>query len=125
MNNFVESPVLWIFPLLGFFCPLLTVMAIYRGRPGWGFLMASLMQFGVIFTAGITLFPFCHAVKRESNLQPDVVGQHFQSADAEHYVGNRADIFCPLCCSTLSGATTKCGGRMTTETLRRNENELY
>ncbi len=57
MNNFVESPVLWIFPLLGFFCPLLTVMAIYRGRPGWGFLMASLMQFGVIFTAGITLFP--------------------------------------------------------------------
>lgn len=37
MNNFVESPVLWIFPLLGFFCPLLTVMAIYRGRPGWGF----------------------------------------------------------------------------------------
>ncbi len=58
MNNFVESPVLWIFPLLGFFCPLLTVMAIYRGRPGWGFLMASLMQFGVIFTAGITLFPF-------------------------------------------------------------------
>ncbi|WP_250231359.1 hypothetical protein, partial [Escherichia coli] len=36
---------------LGFFCPLLTVMAIYRGRPGWGFLMASLMQFGVIFTA--------------------------------------------------------------------------
>ncbi|EPK7316982.1 cytochrome d ubiquinol oxidase subunit II, partial [Citrobacter freundii] len=52
MNNFVESPVLLIFPLLGFFCPLLTVMAIYRGRPGWGFLMASLMQFGVIFTAG-------------------------------------------------------------------------
>lgn len=37
MNNFVESPVLWIFPLLGFFCPLLTVMAIYRGRPGWDF----------------------------------------------------------------------------------------
>lgn len=37
--------------------------------------------------------PLCHAVKRESNLQPDVVGQHFQSADAEHYVGNRADIF--------------------------------
>ena len=36
---------------------------------------------------------FVHAVKRESNLQPDVVGQHFQSADAEHYVGNRADIF--------------------------------
>lgn len=54
--------------------------------------------------------PLCHAVKRESDLQPDVVGQYFQSADAEHYVGNRADIFCPLCCSTLSGATTKCGG---------------
>ncbi len=99
MNNFVESPVLWIFPLLGFFCPLLTVMAIYRGRPGWGFLMASLMQFGVIFTAGITLFPFVmpSSVSPISSLtlwvQPDVVGQHFQSADAEHYVGNRADIF--------------------------------
>lgn len=36
--------------------------------------------------------PLCHAVKRESDLQPDVVGQYFQSADAEHYVGNRADI---------------------------------
>ena len=123
MNNFVESPVLWIFPLLGFFCPLLTVMAIYRGRPGWGFLMASLMQFGVIFTAGITLFPFVMP-SSVSQSQPDVVGQHFQSADAEHYVSNRADIFAHCVCSTLSGAT-KMWGRMTTETLRRNENELY
>ena len=37
--------------------------------------------------------PLRHAVKRESDLQPDVVGQHFQPADAEYYVGNRADIF--------------------------------
>lgn len=86
--------------------------------------MASLMQFGVIFTAGITLFPLCHAVKRESDLQPDVVGQYFQSADAEHHVGNRADIFAH-CVALHSLELLQNVGRMTTETLRRNENELY
>ncbi len=123
MNNFVDSPVLWIFPLLGFFCPLLTVMAIYRGRPGWGFLMASLMQFGVIFTAGITLFPFVMP-SGVIHHQPDVVGQHFQSADAEHYVGNRADIFADCVALHSLASDHKMWGRMTTETLRRNATPL-
>lgn len=68
--------------------------------------------------------PLCHAVKRESDLQPDVVGQYFQSADAEHYVGNRADIFAH-CVALHSLELLQNVGRMTTETLRRNENELY
>ena len=84
MNNFVESPVLWIFPLLGFFCPLLTVMAIYDG------VIDAIWR---DFHGRHHAVPLRHAVKRESDLQPDVVGQHFQPADAEHYVGNRADIF--------------------------------
>lgn len=124
MNNFVESPVLWIFPLLGFFCPLLTVMAIYRGRPGWGFLMASLMQFGVIFTAGITLFPFV----MPSSVSPISSLTLWDSTSSQLTLSIMLVIvliFLPIVLLYTLWSYYKMWGRMTTETLRRNENELY
>ena len=124
MNNFVESPVLWIFPLLGFFCPLLTVMAIYRGRPGWGFLMASLMQFGVILTAGITLFPFV----MPSSVSPISSLTLWDSTSSQLTLSIMLVIvliFLPIVLLYTLWSYYKMWGRMTTETLRRNENELY
>ena len=124
MNNFVESPVLWIFPLLGFFCPLLTVMAIYRGRPGWGFLMASLMQCGVIFTAGITLFPFV----MPSSVSPISSLTLWDSTSSQLTLSIMLVIvliFLPIVLLYTLWSYYKMWGRMTTETLRRNENELY
>ena len=113
-----------IFPLLGFFCPLLTVMAIYRGRPGWGFLMASLMQFGVIFTAGITLFPFV----MPSSVSPISSLTLWDSTSSQLTLSIMLVIvliFLPIVLLYTLWSYYKMWGRMTTETLRRNENELY
>ncbi len=107
MNNFVESPVLWIFPLLGFFCPLLTVMAIYRGRPGWDF-------DGVIDAIWRDFHGRHHAVPfvMPSSVSPISSLTLWDSTSSQLTLSIMLVIvliFCPLCCSTLSGATTKCG----------------
>ncbi|EEQ5731052.1 cytochrome d ubiquinol oxidase subunit II [Escherichia coli] len=100
------------------------VMAIYRGRPGWGFLMASLMQFGVIFTAGITLFPFV----MPSSVSPISSLTLWDSTSSQLTLSIMLVIvliFLPIVLLYTLWSYYKMWGRMTTETLRRNENELY
>ncbi len=58
MNHFIRSPLLLIIPLLGMILPILAFYACLRGQTIRGSLFASLTQACVIFTAGITLFPF-------------------------------------------------------------------
>ncbi|HDT4730839.1 TPA: cytochrome d ubiquinol oxidase subunit II [Escherichia coli] len=99
-------------------------LAIYRGRPGWGFLMASLMQFGVIFTAGITLFPFV----MPSSVSPISSLTLWDSTSSQLTLSIMLVIvliFLPIVLLYTLWSYYKMWGRMTTETLRRNENELY
>ncbi|MFP1496188.1 cytochrome d ubiquinol oxidase subunit II [Escherichia coli] len=123
MNNLSSRPFCRS-PAAGCSCPLLTVMAIYRGRPGWGFLMASLMQFGVIFTAGITLFPFVVP----SSVSPISSLTLWDSTSSQLTLSIMLVIvliFLPIVLLYTLWSYRNIGGRMTTETLRRNENELY
>ncbi|MGC7560330.1 cytochrome d ubiquinol oxidase subunit II [Pasteurella sp. PK-2025] len=57
-NNYKETPVLWIFPLLVVGGTLLNILASKANRSGFAFLFSSLTMAGVILTAGVAMFPF-------------------------------------------------------------------
>lgn len=58
MSNFDKYPLLWIAPGLGVVLPILAVLSARFSKGGFAFLFASLANGGVIFTAGIAMFPF-------------------------------------------------------------------
>ncbi|MDU7306571.1 MAG: cytochrome d ubiquinol oxidase subunit II, partial [Escherichia coli] len=87
-------------------------------------MLASLMQFGVIFTAGITLFPFV----MPSSVSPISSLTLWDSTSSQLTLSIMLVIvliFLPIVLLYTLWSYYKMWGRMTTETLRRNENELY
>lgn len=58
LGNFLAHPSLWLFPALGFGGGLASLIAIRRGRALTAFVASALAEFGVIFTAGVAMFPF-------------------------------------------------------------------
>lgn len=56
--NYNTYPILWAVPALGVALPLLTIIASRINSGGLAFLFSSLTIACVIFTAGITMFPF-------------------------------------------------------------------
>ncbi|STE87113.1 cytochrome bd-II oxidase subunit 2 [Escherichia coli] len=81
MNNFVESPVFVDLPAAGVLLPIADGDGDLSWSPGLGIFNGVIDAIWRDFHGRHHAVPLCHAVKRESNLQPDVVGQHFQSAD--------------------------------------------
>lgn len=57
-NNFNASPILYIFPLLAIAAGILNVLVSKANRSGLAFLSSSLTIVGIIFTFGISMFPF-------------------------------------------------------------------
>ncbi|ROQ22654.1 cytochrome bd-I ubiquinol oxidase subunit 2 apoprotein [Gallaecimonas pentaromativorans] len=77
--NYEAVPALWLAPILGILCTLLSVLLGLKGRAGLAFVLSSLACAGVIFTAGGSMFPFV----MPSSLDPassltmwDVVSSH-------------------------------------------------
>lgn len=68
LRNFNNAPILWVVPLLGVLLPILTVIFSGLNKNGWVFLSSSLTVACVLFTFGITTFPFIMA----SSYAPDV-----------------------------------------------------
>lgn len=66
--NYNSYPILWAVPALGVFLPLLTIISSRFNKGGWSFLFSSLTIACVIFTAGITMFPFV----MPSSINPNV-----------------------------------------------------
>ncbi|WP_159566550.1 cytochrome d ubiquinol oxidase subunit II [Budvicia diplopodorum] len=66
--NYNSYPILWAVPALGVALPLLTIICSLCNKGGWSFLFSSLTIACVIFTAGITMFPFV----MPSSIMPDV-----------------------------------------------------
>ncbi|GAM70862.1 cytochrome d ubiquinol oxidase subunit II [Vibrio sp. JCM 19236] len=58
MNNFAEYPAMWLAPALGVLMPILAVLMSRAERCGFAFLFSSLGNAGIIFTAGLAMFPF-------------------------------------------------------------------
>ncbi|MDP8033253.1 cytochrome d ubiquinol oxidase subunit II [Pasteurella atlantica] len=57
-SNFFNLPVLFIIPALAVIGALGTILASKADRNGFAFLSSSIMQAGVILTAGVSMFPF-------------------------------------------------------------------
>lgn len=109
MNHFIRSPLLLIIPLLGMILPILAFYACLRGQTIRGFLFASLTQACVIFTAGITLFPFVMP-SSVSPLSSLTVWDSTSSQMTLEIMLVIVLIFCQSYCSIRYGAITKCWG---------------
>lgn len=58
LSNFAAEPLLWIFPALGFAGGLISLLSVMAWRGGLAFIATAVAELGVIFTAGVALFPF-------------------------------------------------------------------
>ena len=58
LNNFRSVPLLIVIPALGFLGGALSVVLTLAKRSGLAFIASSIAEFGIIFTAGVSLFPF-------------------------------------------------------------------
>ena len=58
LENYGNYPWLLAAPALAFGSTLLAMLFTVFRKGGWAFLMTSLTQTGVIFTAGVSMFPF-------------------------------------------------------------------
>lgn len=58
LANYSAMPITMLAPALGFGAAGLTMLFTKMGKAGWAFVMTSLTQAGVIFTAGVSMFPF-------------------------------------------------------------------
>lgn len=58
LANFAAQPALWAFPALGFGGGLASLLLVSMRRGGLAFIASAVAELGVIFTAGVALFPF-------------------------------------------------------------------
>ncbi|HCO7567016.1 TPA: cytochrome d ubiquinol oxidase subunit II [Escherichia fergusonii] len=124
MRNFFNTLSLLIFPLLGLIGPMLALFALSRKRPGWGFVMASLTQFGVIFTAGVALFPFV----MPSSVSPVSSLTLWDCTSSDKTLSIMLVIvliFLPIVLLYTLWSYYKLWGRINTDTVRRHDSELY
>ncbi|MBI0435032.1 cytochrome d ubiquinol oxidase subunit II [Roseomonas sp. KE0001] len=68
MNNYAAHPWMWTAPALGLAMPLLAAVALLGRARVAAILAAALGIFGIVSTAGLSLFPFL----MPSNIDPDV-----------------------------------------------------
>lgn len=57
-NNYTIYPWIWFAPILGYSGASLTAIFLLKRCPGKAFITSAFAQFGVIATAGLSLFPF-------------------------------------------------------------------
>ncbi len=57
-KNYAICPWMWLAPLLGYGGAFLTAIFLLKKCPGKAFITSAFAQFGVIATAGLSLFPF-------------------------------------------------------------------
>lgn len=124
MAHFENSPLLLVIPLLGMIFPMLAIYACGQRRAVWGFLFASLTQTCVIFTAGITLFPFVMP-SRAYPLSSLTVWDSTSSQMTLSIMLVIVLIFLPIVLLYTLWSYYKMLGRINVETIRRHNHELY
>ena len=58
LTNYTLMPWMMIAPALGFLGASTAALLLWRGRPGLAFIGSSFAVFGIIATAGVSMFPF-------------------------------------------------------------------
>ncbi|MBA5762500.1 cytochrome d ubiquinol oxidase subunit II [Vibrio sp. 404] len=124
MNNFEAYPVLWAAPLLGVAMPLLTVIASRFEKGGFAFLFSSLGNAGVIFTAGLSMFPFV----MPSSRVPSHSLTMWDATSSEltlNLMTGVAFVMVPIILGYTSWTYYKMFGRLDSKFIEENKNSLY
>lgn len=123
-KNYVEMPILWVIPALALGSALLTVVASKANNGGLAFLCSSLMQAGVILTAGVAMFPFV----MPSITHPEMSLTMWDST-ASHNTLNImfivACIFVPIVLAYTLWSYIKMYGRLDAKYIENNNASLY
>ena len=124
MANFNKYPLLWIAPALGVGMPLIAVLAARFSKGGIAFIAASLATAGVIFTAGIAMFPFV----MPSSLQPSHSLTMWDSTSSEltlQLMTGVAVVFVPIILGYTAFCYYKMFGRLNNKFIEDNNSSLY
>jgi cytochrome d ubiquinol oxidase subunit II len=124
MDNYHNYPLLWLAPLLGIAGALLAVVASGAKKPITAFIASSVMLAGVIFTAGIAMFPFVmpsSSDPRSSLTVWDAVSSH-KTLQIMFWV---VLVFLPIILFYTSWVYRVLRGKITVETIRANDHNVY
>lgn len=123
-NNFKQMPILWTIPALAFVSALLNIIFSKANRSGFAFLFSSLTQAGVIFTCGISMFPFI----MPSITQPNMSLTMWDSTSSELTLTlmlGFALLFVVILLAYTIWSYLKMFGRLDSSFIEENKNSLY
>lgn len=124
MKNFAEYPAFWAAPILGIVMPILAIMASRIERGGFAFLFSSLANAGIIFTAGLAMFPFV----MPSSLNPSQSLTMWDSTSSEMTLNLMtvvAFVMVPVILAYTTWSYYKMFGRLDDKFIEENKNSLY
>ena len=124
MDNYNNQPLLWLAPLLGIAGALLAIFASGAKKIIMAFIASSVMLAGVIFTAGIAMFPFImpsSSDPRSSLTVWDAVSSH-KTLQIMFWV---VLVFLPIVLVYTSWVYRVLRGKITVETVRANDHNVY
>jgi len=124
MDNYHAYPLLWLAPFLGVAGALLAILSSGAKKPIVAFIASSTMLAGVIFTAGFAMFPFImpsSSDPRSSLTIWDSVSSHL-TLQIMFWV---VLIFLPLVLAYTSWVYSVLRGKITVETVRANDHNVY
>lgn len=124
LNNYHNYPLLWLAPLLGIAGALIAIAASSAKKTIAAFIASSMMLAGVIFTAGIAMFPFImpsSSDPRSSLTIWDSVSSHM-TLQIMFWV---VLIFLPIVLAYTSWVYSVLRGKITVETVRANDHNIY
>ncbi|NRB66248.1 MAG: cytochrome d ubiquinol oxidase subunit II [Vibrio sp.] len=124
MNNFEQYPLMWIAPVLGVAMSLVTVLASRLERGGLAFFASSLGNAGIIFTAGLAMFPFI----MPSDLMPNHSLTMWDATSSEltlNLMTGVAFIMVPTILAYTIWTYYKMFGRLDNKFIEDNKNSLY
>jgi cytochrome d ubiquinol oxidase subunit II len=124
MKNFAEYPAFWAAPILGTVMPLLAIICSRAERGGFAFLFSSLANAGIIFTAGLAMFPFV----MPSSLNPSQSLTMWDSTSSEltlNLMTAVAFVMVPIILAYTTWSYYKMFGRLDDKFIEENKNSLY
>jgi len=122
--NYHNHPLLWLAPILGMAGALLAMVSSGAKKSIAAFIASSVMLAGVIFTAGIAMFPFImpsSSDPRSSLTIWDSVSSHM-TLQIMFWV---VLIFLPIVLAYTSWVYSVLRGKITVETVRANDHNIY
>lgn len=123
-NNYKAMPVLYIFPALVAVGALLNIAASKANRSGFAFFFSALTMLGVIFTAGISMFPFI----MPSSSHPEMSLLVWDATSSKHTLTLMLGftlVFVVMLLSYTIWAYWKMFGRLDSDFIEENKNSLY